>query len=95
MTKVWLAAALAGAMLVVSGPASAQESTAASVAVSAGKQLYDNAGRRVGTVYRMSAEGNPQVILNGKLVTIPASTLSDQNGKITTSLSKADLERSK
>ena len=95
MTKVWLAAALAGAMLVVSGPASAQESTAASVAVSTGKQLYDNAGRRVGTVYRMSAEGNPQVILNGKLVTIPASTLSDQNGKITTSLSKADLERSK
>lgn len=103
MKKVWLAAGMAGAMLVVCGPANAESvpaaagstPAAASVAVTSGKQIYDGAGRRIGTIYRVTSDGNPQVILNGKLVTIPASTLSDQSGKIATSLSKADLERSK
>ncbi|MBV1686866.1 hypothetical protein KRR38_04055 [Novosphingobium sp. G106] len=71
----------------------ATDAAAGSVAVNAGKMLYTSNGSRVAAIYRVTAEGNPQVILNGKLVTVPASTLSDVNGKVTTSLSKAELGR--
>lgn len=66
-----------------------------SVAVNAGKMLYASNGQRIAAIYRVSAEGNPQVILNGKLVTVPASSLSDVNGKVTTSLTKSELGRAK
>ena len=73
----------------------AAEAPAAAVAVNAGKMLYSSNGQRVAAIYRVNAEGNPQVILNGKLVTVPASTLSDVNGKVTTSLTKSELGRAK
>jgi hypothetical protein len=71
----------------------ATDAAAGSVAINAGKMLYASNGQRIAAIYRVTADGNPQVILNGKLVTVPASTLSDVNGKVTTSLSKADLGR--
>jgi hypothetical protein len=71
----------------------ATDAAAGTVAVNAGKMLYGSNGQRIAAVYRVTAEGNPQVILNGKLVTVPASTLTDVNGKITTSLSKQELGR--
>lgn len=94
MKKIALATGLATALLVLGQPAAAQNGSATPVALSAGKQLYDSTGRKVGAIYRVTADGNPQVIINGKLVTIPASTLSDVNGRVTTSLNKADLEHS-
>jgi hypothetical protein len=66
---------------------------AATVDVNAGKMLYAGNGQRIAAIYRVTAEGNPQVILNGKLITVPASTLSDVNGKVTTSLTKKELGR--
>ena len=99
------AALAAVAVLAVSAPAFAGESsqsvraatdaTAAAVAVNAGKMLYASNGQRIAAIYRVTAEGNPQVILNGKLVTVPASSLSDVNGKVTTSLTKIELGRAK
>lgn len=71
----------------------AEASAPSSVAVSAGKMLYGSNGQRVASVYRVNAEGNPQIILNGKLVTVPASSLSEVNGKLTTSLAKSELGR--
>jgi hypothetical protein len=71
----------------------ATDAVAGTVAVNAGKMLYASNGQRIAAIYRVTAEGNPQVILNGKLVTVPASTLSDVNGKVTTSLSKPELGR--
>ena len=56
---------------------------ASSVKVNAGMMLYVANGYRLAPIYRVNAEGNPQVILNGKLVTVPASTLSDVGGKVT------------
>jgi hypothetical protein len=70
--------------------ATVRSEAAAPVQVAAGKMLY-SAGYRLAPIYRVTAEGNPQVILDGKLVTIPASSLSDVSGKVTTSLSKKDL----
>jgi len=73
----------------------ATDAAAGSVALNAGKMLYTSNGQRVAAIYRVTAEGNPQIILNGKLVTVPASSLSDVNGKVTTSLSKPELGRAK
>jgi hypothetical protein len=67
----------------------------AGVDVDAGKMLYSSSGHRIASVYRVTSEGNPQVIIDGRLVTVPASTLSEVDGKLTTTLSKRDLARSK
>jgi len=75
-------------------PASAMVDAAASaVTPKPGKMLYASDGRRVGSIYRVNADGNPQVILNSQLITVPASTLSDVQGKITTSLTRSELTR--
>ena len=67
----------------------------AGVQVDTGKMLYSSTGHRIASVYRVTSEGNPQVILDGRLVTVPASTLTEVEGKLTTSLTKRDLARSK
>ncbi|MEO6093535.1 MAG: hypothetical protein ABIT04_02760 [Novosphingobium sp.] len=70
---------------------SAPEAAASAVQINAGVMLYTSNGYRLGPVYRVSSQGNPQLILNGKLVTVPASSLSETGGKVSTSLSKKDL----
>lgn len=67
------------------------EEAAAPLALNAGKMLYNAAGYRIAPIYRVTSDGNPQIILNGRLVTVPASTLSEVGGKITTSLSKKEI----
>lgn len=69
------------------------DAAAGAVAVNAGKMLYASNGQRIAAIYRVTAEGNPQVILNGKLVTVPAASLSDMGGKVTTSMTKVELSR--
>jgi hypothetical protein len=66
--------------------------TPASIA-HAGQMLFDSTGHRVASVNRVTKDGDAQVILNGHLVTIPASTLSEKDGKLTTSLSRADINK--
>ena len=66
---------------------------AAAVSVTAGKMIYGANGQRLAAVYRVTAAGAVQVILDGKLVTVPAASLSDVNGKVTTTLTKAELRR--
>lgn len=68
-------------------------SSPTAVAVSAGKMLYAADGKRIGAIYRVTANGDVQLILSSRLVTVPAATLSDVNGKVTTSLNKAELNR--
>jgi hypothetical protein len=63
---------------------------AAAVAVAAkGKMLVGADGGRLGVISRVTADGGAQIILDGKLITIPASTLTDVDGKLTTSLTKS------
>jgi hypothetical protein len=69
----------------------AEDAAAPRAAVAApGKMLMASDGARLGQVYRVNSDGAAQVILDGKLVTVPASTLSTVDGKLTTSLSKRD-----
>jgi hypothetical protein len=54
-----------------------------------GKMLISADGGRLGIVSRVTADGGVQIILDGKLITVPASTLATVDGKLTTSLSKS------
>jgi hypothetical protein len=83
MKKLWFAALMCAFAAV---PAVAEQAVAEK-----GKMLLASNGARLGTVYRVSTDGSPQVIVDGKLVTIPASTLSAADGKLTTSLSKNEV----
>lgn len=76
-------------------PVQAVAEEVATLEVNAGKMLYGPKGRRIASIYRVTSEGDPQVILNGRMITVPASTLTDVDGKVTTSLSKRDLSRSR
>jgi len=67
---------------------------AAPVNVTVGKMIYGANGARIASVYRVATDGKVQVILDGKLITVPGSTLSEVNGKVTTSLTKSELLRS-
>lgn len=83
------------ASLVVSAPAMAFAGTqgegSEQPVVKAGKMVVDAKGARLAPVLRVSGDGSPQIIFQGKVVTIPVSTISVVEGKLTTSLSKADV----
>lgn len=78
-------------MGLVSLSAAAQDGGAG--AATKGKMLYASAGERLGAVYRVSADGSAQLIMDGKMVTVPASTISVVDGKLTTSMSKSDVNK--
>jgi hypothetical protein len=91
MRTILFAAAIATvAQMSVSTTGLAADKATTSVARS-GQMLYDSTGHRVASVNRITQNGDVQVILNGQLVTVPASTLSQANGKLTTSLTKAEI----
>jgi hypothetical protein len=56
-----------------------------------GKMLVTSTGTRLGSVYRVGPDGSAQLIIDGKMVTVPAATLSNVAGKLTTSLSKSEV----
>jgi hypothetical protein len=95
LSTVALAAAPAVAAETSQSVRAAADAATSAVSVNAGKMLYGSNGQRIAAIYRVSAEGNPQVILNGKLVTVPASSLSDVAGKVTTTLTKSELGRAR
>lgn len=68
------------------------EAVAAPEQVKATGMLYSSDGRRIGRVNRLDANGNPQIILNARLITISAETLSEVDGKLTTSLTHKEAK---
>lgn len=98
MTKfaytVSVAAMTLTALFAASQPAFAGEAniSAAAPSVAVGTMLYAAGGKRLATVYRVKADGSPQIILDGKLVTVPASTILSDNGKLATSLTKTEIK---
>jgi hypothetical protein len=48
-------------------------------------------GARLAPVYRVGTDGSAQIIIEGKMVTIPAATLSMAGGRLTTSLTKNEV----
>jgi hypothetical protein len=64
---------------------------AAASGVAKGKMLVAANGARLGPVYRVGSDGSAQVIIDGKMVTVPATTLSSADGKVQTSLTKSEV----
>ena len=60
-----------------------------------GKMIYSANGKRVGPVYHVKSNGSVELILDGALVTIPATDLSEVNGKLTVAAAKSDLLKAK
>lgn len=56
-----------------------------------GKMLYSTGGKKLAAIYKLDAANAPQILLDGKLVTVPAATLNGVDGRIETSLTKKDL----
>jgi hypothetical protein len=87
--KSWLVLVMCAFVL----PAAAQGTSDAPAAAVAekGKMLIAANGTRLGAVYRVGPDGSAQIIIDGKLVTVPANTISIANGKLTTSLTKSEV----
>ena len=95
MKKSWSAVALC-ALVTLSGgvyasPASSSEGTPAAAAFARGKMLVAADGARLAPVYRVAPDGSAQIIIEWKVVTIPASTLSMAGGRLTTTLTKSEV----
>jgi hypothetical protein len=59
--------------------------------VEKGKMLVAANGSRLGVVYRVGPDGAAQVIIDGHMVSVPANTISNADGKLTTSLTKSQV----
>lgn len=70
-------------------------SAAAPVKITSGKMLYSSTGNRIAPIYRVNADGDPQVIVEGRLITVPSTSLSTVDGKITTTLTKKQIASAK
>jgi hypothetical protein len=60
---------------------------------SEGKMLVASNGARLGAVYRVTGDGSAQLIVDGKMVTVPASTLTVEDGALMTTLSKTEVRK--
>lgn len=74
-------------------PVAVQQVAAAVVQVTVSKPLYDAEGKWVGLVYRVTADGSAQIIYDDRLITVPAATLSEVDGKLTSSLTKRAITK--
>ena len=93
MKKSWLVLVLCAFTLPALAEAQSDASAAPAAAAVAekGKMLTAANGARLGAVYRVNPDGSAQIIIDGKLVNVPANTLSVANGKLTTSLTKSEV----
>ncbi|MFN4136418.1 MAG: PRC-barrel domain-containing protein [Novosphingobium meiothermophilum] len=74
-------------------PGLAQEGASAGINAAdyIGKMIYTAKGERIGAVYKVGQDGAAQVIVSGKMVTIPAATLNLAEGKLQTTLDKRTI----
>lgn len=98
MKKSWFLWVLFAVVLPAAAEAATDAASAAPAATAAtaavaekGKMLTSANGARLGAVYRVGADGSAQIIIDGKLVTVPANTLSIADGKLVTSLTKSEV----
>ena len=66
---------------------------AAPIKISEGKMVYGANGQRLAPVYHVNSDGSVQLIMEGRLVTVSATLLSDVNGKLVSSENKGELLR--
>ena len=69
----------------------AEAGTDAAAVVTKGTMLFAADGGRLGPVYRVTSDGSAQIIIDAKMVTVPAATISTKDGKLTTSIKKSEV----
>ncbi len=69
------------------------ETTSAAADIQTGRVLRDSANVRLGKIDRVNPDGSVRIILDERFITIPAETLSVNNGEVTTSLTKKEVTR--
>jgi hypothetical protein len=82
------------ALVLLSGivyAAPSDEGATAQASPAKGNMLVAADGARLAPIYRLSSDGSPQIILDGKLVTVPAASLSMAGGRLMTSLTKREV----
>jgi hypothetical protein len=81
------------AALIVSAATAVQGAAATPTAPVAapGKMLIDANGGRLALVDRVDQDGSVEIIIDGRLVTVPAATLSVVGGRLVTSLKKPQV----
>lgn len=47
-----------------------------------GQMIYTNTGRRLANIYRVTPEGDAQIIIQSRMVTVPTAILSEADGKL-------------
>jgi hypothetical protein len=85
--------ALAIALAAIATPAFAADlpANAAAPVVRQGDMLRDANNIRLSTIDSVNKDGSVGIIFNGHYVTLPAASLSAANGKLVTSLTKAQV----
>jgi hypothetical protein len=63
----------------------------AAVTAVRGKMLVDASGARLAPVNRVASDGSAEIIFEGHVVSVPASTLSMNDGRLTTSLKRSEV----
>ena len=53
-----------------------------------GQMLYDSGAARIATVHKVNDDGSVSIILDGKVITVPANTLSIKDDHLTTNMTK-------
>ena len=91
MKKSWIFAS----MVAFASLAIAQEGTAppSATGIVAGKMLVSTNNARLDAVYQMTEDGSAQLIVDGKIMTVPAATLSVVDGQMKTSLTKGEIRK--
>jgi hypothetical protein len=91
--KIAISAAIVS--LLVAAPVVVQPAISAAAAApvaTKGKMLFDSTGARLAPVYRVDSDGSAEIVFEGRMVTVPGTTLSlTSDGKLTTSLKKVDV----
>ena len=92
MRKSYIAAVAASAVFAAFTTVTAQPAHAQPTAtVEVGKAIYSADGKKLGSVYKVAKDGAPQVIISGKLITVPASSVSLSGERIVTTLTRKDV----
>jgi hypothetical protein len=88
-----LGAALLSAGLAPAAALADDAAASTTVEIKRGDMLYTADGKRVGNVYRVTTNGDVQLIYRSKMITVAASTLSQAEGKLTTSLTLDEVRK--
>jgi len=81
------------ALLSLMPMATLAQAPATAVTAHVGQVLRDASGGRIGAITEVYQDGSVQVIYNSQLVTIPVTSLTAPDGKLTTSLTRKQLSQ--